>query len=406
MSGANLMPLEQALSRMSSHARPVPAAEECALTECLGRILAKDIPVPLDVPPADNSAVDGYAVRVADIGAGRPVPVSARIPAGAAACSLTPGTAARIFTGSEIPAGADAVVMQERTEALDGAVRILADPEVGQNIRRRGQDLALGDTALTRGTRIRSQELGLLASMGYARVPVYKRLRVAVLSTGDELVEPGTALAPGQIYNTNRYTLHGLLASLGCECILNTTLPDHRGITRDTLQSAAHKADLIITSGGVSVGEEDHVRAVLEEHGELSLWRLAIKPGKPLAFGHLDGTPVLGLPGNPAAVLVTFLMVGLPYLRACMGLPARPLIGEQLPSAFDVTTPSVRREFVRARKELRDGKTVVAAFPNQSSGVLSSACWANGLAVVPEHTTLSEGELVTYYSFSELLGGL
>lgn len=406
MAGTNLMALEQAVDQMLAHARPAPPTEACTLPESYGRILAEDIPVPVDVPPADNSAVDGYAVRYGDVHTGDSLPVSARIPAGAAPGTLAPGTAARIFTGSEIPSGADAVVMQERTEALGGAVRILADLEPGQNIRRRGQDLRQGDIALTRGTRVRPQELGLLASMGHDRIPVYRRLRVAVLSTGDELVEPGTPLTSGQIYNTNRYTLQGLLTAIGCESVLNTTLPDDRNITRDTLRSAARAADLIITSGGVSVGEEDHVRAVLEEDGDLSLWRLAIKPGKPLAFGHLDDTPVLGLPGNPAAVLVTFLMVGLPYLRACMGLGHRNLIGERLPAAFAVTTPSVRREFVRARKELHDGQAVVAAFPNQSSGVLSSACWADGLAVVPEHTTVNEGEPVTYYSFGELLGGL
>lgn len=272
-----------------------------------------------------------------------------------------------------------------------------------QNIRRRGQDLAEGSLALAKGTKIRAQEMGLLASMGVAEVAVFKKLRVAILSTGDELVDPGSPLEPGQIYNTNRFTLLGLLAEAGCEVALCETLRDKRDLTRETLKRAAAQADLVITSGGVSVGEEDHVRAVLEEAGELSLWRMAIKPGKPLAFGSIKDTPVLGLPGNPAAVLVTFLVVGMPYIRTCQGrLQVHP-VGQQLPAAFNVTSPSVRREFVRARTESVNGEPQVSAYLNQSSGVLSSACWAGGLAVVPEHSMVAEGSLLTYFPFTELL---
>lgn len=400
---ANLTPVEEAIAHLLSKAPVLTDTHVLPLTESLDRILAQDYQVPADVPPADNSAVDGYALRAEDYTVGQPLVISDRIPAGSAPSPLKPGTAVRIFTGSEVPAGADTVVMQERVEVTDSGIVIHAEVKTDQNIRRRGQDLAEGSLALAKGTKIRAQEMGLLASVGVAEIAVVRKLRVAILSTGDELVDPGTPLKPGQIYNTNRFTLLGLLAEAGCEVVLCETLRDKRDLTRETLERAASKADLIITSGGVSVGEEDHVRAVLEEAGELSLWRMAIKPGKPLAFGSISGTPVLGLPGNPAAVLVTFFVVGMPYIRTRQGrLQVHP-VGQQLPSMFTVASPSVRKEFVRARTETIDADTRVNAFSNQSSGVLSSACWANGLAVVPEHTTVAYGDTLTYYPFTELL---
>lgn len=401
MSNPQLASLDDALAQILAQARAQGRVETVALADALGRILAEDQTVPCDVPPSDNCAVDGYAVRQADV-RGEAIPVSARYPAGAATRPLAPGTAARIFTGSEIPAGADSVVMQERVEVTEAGIVVHAEVEEGQNIRRRGQDLAIGERALAAGTRIRPQEMGLLASMGIARVPVFERLKVAVLSTGDELVDPGTALAPGQIYNSNRYTLIGMLTQAGCQVVLTETLRDQREATRETLLRAAESSDLVITSGGVSVGEEDHVRAVLEESGTLSLWRMAIKPGKPLAFGSIGSTPVLGLPGNPVSVLVTFLVVGMPYIRKCQGRLRTSPVGERVAAGFSIDTPSFRREFVRARKETGDSGLSLAAFSNQSSGVMSSACWAEGLAVVPEDTKVSPGDLLTYYSFSEL----
>jgi molybdopterin molybdotransferase len=403
MAAQNLTPVEEAVAHLLSHAPAITATETISITSALNRVLAEDQYVPADVPPADNSAVDGYALRQSDIRPYTLLPVSARIPAGHAPQALKEGTAARIFTGSEVPQGADSVVMQERVEVTDAGIALQAGVTPGQNIRRRGQDLTKGDLALAQGTRIRPQEMGLLGSMGIAEVPVRARLKVAIFSTGDELVEPGMPLAAGQIYNTNRFTLLGLLARAGCDVVLCETLKDTRETTRATLQRAATMADLIITSGGVSVGEEDHVRAVLETSGELSLWRMAIKPGKPLAFGTIDDTPVLGLPGNPAAVLVTFLIAGMPFIRKCQGRSDREPIGEWLQANFSVDSPSIRREFVRARKATHNGQPGIDAYPNQSSGVLSSACWADGLAVVPEHTEVQQGDLLRYYSFEELL---
>jgi len=403
MASSNLTPVEEAINHLVARARPIAHTQTVALADSLDRVLARDYKVPADVPPADNSAVDGYAVRAGDLSGEAPLPVSGRVAAGEAPGTLTPGTAVRIFTGSEIPAGADSVIMQERVTASGESITVNAPVSEGQNIRRRGQDLARGELALPAGTKIRPQEMGLLGSLGVADVAVYAKLKVAILTTGDELVDPGEPLGPGQIYNSNRYTMLGLLAKAGCEVVLCETLKDTREATRSTFERAAAAADLIITSGGVSVGEEDHVRAVLEETGGLSLWRMAIKPGKPMAFGEVDGTPVLGLPGNPASVLVTLLVVGMPFIRVCQGRPGVTGPGERLPAGFSIDETSFRRQYLRARKSRGDDGPVIAAYPNQSSGVLSSACWAEGLAVVPENATIVLGDPVTYYSFAELL---
>lgn len=403
MASSDLISVDDAINHLIARARTVADSQTVALADSLDRVLAIDYSVPADVPPADNSAVDGYAVRAGDLSEATVLPVSGRVAAGETPGSHQPGTAVRIFTGSEIPSGADSVVMQERVTVTDDGITINVPVSEGQNIRRQGQDLARGELALAKGTKIRPQEMGLLGSIGVADVTVYAKLKVAILTTGDELVDPGQTLGPGQIYNSNRYTLLGLLAKAGCEVVLCETLRDSREATRSTLERAAAEADLIITSGGVSVGEEDHVRVVLEESGGLSLWRMAMKPGKPLAFGSIGGTPVLGLPGNPASVLVTFLVAGMPLIRACQGRTATSSHGELMPAGFSVETPSVRREFVRARKGTGDNGPVVHASPNQSSGVLSAACWAEGLAVVPENNTLGIGDTITYYSFAELL---
>ena len=403
MASSDLTPVEEAIDHLVARARPITRSQTVALTNSLDRVLARDYTVPADVPPADNSAVDGYAVRAGDLAGGEPLPVSGRTAAGEERLTLKPGTAVRLFTGSEIPSGADAVIMQERVSVCGDGITVNGPVSEGQNIRRRGQDLAQGELALAAGTRVRPQEMGLLGSIGAADVAVYAKLKVAILTTGDELVDPGQPLGPGQIYNSNRYTLLGLLAKAGCEVVLCETLKDTREATRSTLERAATDADLIITSGGVSVGEEDHVRAVLEESGNLSLWRLASKPGKPMAFGTIGDTPVLGLPGNPVAVLVSFMVMGMPFIRACQGRTGVTGGGEQIPAGFSTEKPSIRRQYVRARKSIGDDGLMITAYPNQSSGVLSSACWAEGLAVVPENTTINLGDPVTYYSFAELL---
>lgn len=399
-----LTSLDDALAAILTQAMPVRGTETRLLTRALGRILAQDQPVPADVPPADNSAVDGYAVRSADLDQ-QPLPVSQRIPAGTAPQPLEPGTAARIFTGAVIPTGADAVLMQENVTLTEAGLSTSAPVQRGQNIRPRGQDLQAGSTALAAGTRLRAQELGLLASIGVAEVTVQRPIRVAILTTGDELVPPGQPLPPGKIYNTNRFTLQALLEQMHCQVVDLGDVADTRPATVSALERAAQEADLILSSGGVSVGEEDHVRAAMEQLGNVALWRLALKPGKPLAFGRIGKTPMMGLPGNPAAVLVTFLILAAPLIRQLQGRPARPATPVRLPAAFAVERSSPRREFVRARRVDIDGQSWLEAHPNQSSGMLSSACWAEGLAVVPEHTRVDRGDTLAFYTFTDLLDG-
>ncbi|WP_203143645.1 molybdopterin molybdotransferase MoeA [Marinobacter mangrovi] len=398
-----LTSLDDALAQLLPQANTVAGTETLPLRHALGRILATGQNVPADVPPADNSAVDGYAVRIADL-TDQPLPVSQRIPAGVAPEPLTPGSAARIFTGASVPEGADAVLMQENVLVDDTGLHTSQQPESGQNIRPRGQDLKAGAVALSAGTRLRPQELGLLASLGIAEVPVRRPVRVAILTTGDELVPPGEPLPPGKIYNTNRFTLDALLQQMHCEVIDLGDVADTREATLSALERAGREADLILSSGGVSVGEEDHVRAAMESLGDVALWRLALKPGKPLAFGHVGDTPMLGLPGNPAAVLVTFLIVAAPFIRRLQGAADLKPAFPQLPADFTVERASPRREFVRARRVLQDGQAWIEAYPNQSSGMLSSACWAEGLAVVPEERTIKRGDPLTFLPFTDLLG--
>lgn len=400
-----LTPLEEALAHILEQAAPVNDRENVPLSQSMGRILAGDLRAPEAIPPFDNSAMDGYAVRTADL-AQAPLPVSQRVAAGQAATPLPPGTAARIFTGAMIPQGADAVVMQEKAERQGDRVTFTDPVEIGQNIRRRGHDLAAGAVLMQAGTRLRPQEMGLIASAGLAEVPVYRRLRVAVASTGDELVEPGSPLGPGQIYNTNRYSLRGLVEALGCQLVDGGTIADDPDATQASLTRLAADSDLLITSGGVSVGEADHVKEAVSRLGHLSLWRVAVKPGKPLAFGRMGQTPFLGLPGNPFAVMLTFLLFGVPLIRRLQG---RQPDSEPSPcrarAAFEITRTSVRREFLRARLVTGDEGPWVEVHPNQSSGALSAACWAEGLAVVPENTCIERGAPVDFISFSELLYG-
>lgn len=367
-------------------------------------MLARDLVSPLDVPPLANSSMDGYAVRSADVpAAGTVLPVSQRIAAGQVGAVLQPGTAARIFTGAPLPEGADAVVMQEQCEPLDGAVRILAVPAPGRWVRQRGEDLREGAVVLARGRRLTPQALGLAATAGAASLPVMRRVRVALLSTGDELVMPGQPLRPGAIYNANRDTLRGLLAQFGCACTDLGIVPDSLQATRAALREAARDHDLILSSGGVSVGEEDHIRPAVNAEGRLDLWQIAIKPGKPLAFGQVrrEGggeAAFIGLPGNPVSSFITFLLLVRPFLLALQGAdPAAPR-GVWLEAGFDWPRPDRRREFLRVRRE-DDGR--LALFPNQSSGVLTSAVWADGVVDVPPGQPIVRGERVRFVSFAE-----
>jgi molybdopterin molybdotransferase len=394
-----MLSVNQAIERLRAAAQPLHSPHPCALADALGRVLAEDVFAGLDVPPADNSAMDGYALRSADWQGGvESLPVSQRITAGSVPQPLAAASAARIFTGAEIPPGADTVVMQENCTEQGARVKVNTLPAPNSNIRPRGQDIRSGQCILPAGQRLRAQDLGLLASVGIASVPVQRRLRVAIISNGDELVEPGSALRPGQIYNSNRYLLRGLCAQWGFETLDFGIAPDDPSSISALFARAADEADVIISSGGVSVGEEDHVKAVVAELGQLDLWKVAIKPGKPLAFGQVKATPFLGLPGNPASVLVTALVVARPFLFDCQGASDALPGPVALPAGFTRAGGS-RQEYLRARFE--DGR--LALYPNQSSGVLLSASWGNGLVVQYPYQDIGETESVDFLPYA-LLG--
>ena len=404
MSGCDhpgLLPMEAVLERLLAlaDAAPIEQVEQIVLAEADGRVLAEPLIAALDLPPWANSAMDGYALRLADC-SGQALPISQRIQAGTAPTPLEPGTCARIFTGAPLPEGADTVEMQENVE-LDEAGRVhFREPlKVGQNVRAQGQETRSGECVLPAGTRLGPIELGLAASLGAARLSVRRRLRVAVLSTGDELVEPGQALGPGQIYNSNRRLLIAWLQRLGCSVVDAGILPDDLQRTREAL-GALGEVDLILSTGGVSVGEADFLGIALREAGELALWKLAIKPGKPLTFGHYQGVPVIGLPGNPASTLVTFGLLARPYMLRRLGVQRVEPLGFAVPAGFTWAKPGMRREYLRAR--LEHGRVV--PYANQSSGVLRSAAWAEGLAEVMEGSTLAEGDMLRFIPLSEILG--
>jgi molybdopterin molybdotransferase len=395
------MPVEEALERLLAlaEAAPIKETESVSLAEAEGRVLATELVATLDLPPWPNSAMDGYAVRLADL-QGEPLPVSQRIFAGHAPEPLQPGTCARIFTGAPMPAGADCVEMQENTEVLeDGRVRFLEALTRDQNVRPQGQETRKGEQVMVAGTRLGPIELGLAATLGHAQLQVVRRVRVAVLSTGDELVEPGLPLGPGQIYNSNRRLLVSWLQRLGCEVRDMGILPDDLQRTRECLGGLGD-VDLILSTGGVSVGEADYLGAALREAGELALWKLAIKPGKPLTFGHYRGVPVIGLPGNPASTLVTFGLLTRPYLLRRQGVADVTPLRFDVPAGFEWTKAGTRREYLRAR--IDNGQ--VRIYKNQSSGVLRSAAWAEGLVEVREGSTPKPGDSVPFIPLSELLG--
>ena len=407
-----LLSLDDALLRLVSGATPhrITQTERLSTFDALGRVLAQDVLATLDVPPEDNTSMDGYALRVADVpSAGALLPVSQRIPAGVVGHALQPGTAARIFTGGQVPAGADAVVMQEQCEAVPGdglgAVRVNTVPQHGQWVRRRGEDVLRGAAVLHTGTRLTPQALGLAASVGAGQLTVLRRPRVAIFSTGDELMMPGEPLRPGAIYNSNRFVLRGLAQAAGCDFTDLGIVPDRLDATRAALRLAADAHDLIVTCGGVSVGDEDHLKPAAQAEGHIEHWQLAIKPGKPLAFGSIrrpDGSAALlvGLPGNPVSSFVTWLLAVSTVLRTLQGLPAALPTGLAMRADFDWLKPDKRREFLRVRFNAEGGLDL---YPNQSSGVLTSAVWADGLLDNPPANAIRRGDTVRFLSLSDLV---
>lgn len=395
-----MIDLDEALESILSDIKPTSAREELPLLDACGRVLASRPKAQSDIPPAALSAMDGYALNSADFAPDQCLPVSQRIAAGHPARPLQQGSAARIFTGAVLPAGADSIAIQEDCEEVSEEgqtrVRILEAPVAGRHIRTQGQNLKKNAEILPVGHCLRPQDLGLLASGGVDRVQVYRRLRVAILSSGDELVEPGPALQPWQIYNANRYTLHGLLLGLNMEPVHYPTIPDTLPDTKTALQKAAEECDLLISSGGVSVGDEDHVKEAVSSLGELAVWKLRIKPGKPLAFGRVGDTPFFGLPGNPVAAFVTFLLVVRPYLLQMQGRQDWRIDSVQHRAAFTLDKANNRQEYLRVRLE----NNQVVAYHSQDSSMLSSAVWANALAVIPPNTTVAEGDLVEVIPYS------
>lgn len=397
-----LITVDQALEKILSQANSVGDVVDVEILDALNRVLAEDVSSTIDVPGYDNSAMDGYAVHSEDCQtAGNELPISQRIPAGQVGGPLEKGTAARIFTGAPIPQGADAVVMQEMCDGNENRVIINAVVKAGSNVRRAGEDIKKNGIVLTAGKRLRAQELGLLASVGVAEFSVKRKLKVATFFTGDEIVAPGQPLAPGQIYNSNRYTLRGLLQSADCEVIDLGIVPDTLDATTEVLKKAASSADLVITSGGVSVGEEDYVRIALEKLGELSMWRIAMKPGKPVAFGKVGDALFMGLPGNPVSVFVTFLVFARSLIRKMQG--ADNVMSDRVSVIADFDWKKVKRqEYLRVRLVQRDNQSVAQLYPHQGSGVLSSASWADGLVEVFVDKEIKKGDAVNYLSFEGL----
>ena len=400
-----MLSVDEALAFLLAGARPVADTEQVATLAAAGRVLAQAQRSTFNVPSLDNTSMDGYAVYCADCASGEArLPVSQRIAAGSMPQPLARGTAARIFTGAPIPPGADAVVMQENCAQDGEAVIVKHRPQAGEWVRRVGEDIHAGSEILGAGTKLRPQDTGLAASVGIAALPLYRRLKVAVFFTGDELVMPGAPLPPGRIYNSNRFTLNGLLQLFGCEVSDYGIVPDRLDATRKVLREAAVGNDLIVTSGGVSVGEEDHIKPAVEAEGKLSMWKIAVKPGKPLAFGEVSAgaghkAHFIGLPGNPVSSFVTFLVFVRPFILRCQGVARVEPLSYLLRADFDWAKPDTRREFLRVKLNPAGGLDL---FANQSSAVLTSAVWADGLIDNPARQAIGRGDMVKFIPFAEL----
>ena len=407
-----LLPLETAVAQLLEALDDRPLRSEMVSTlQADGRVLAQDVVSPLEVPPQDNSSMDGYALRCADLAPGRALPVSQRIPAGTQGLPLLAGTVARIFTGAPIPPGADAVVMQEDCQKVPGAdpsapqIQVQTQPLAGQWIRRRGEDVRLGATVLQSGMRLGPAALGMAASVGLAQLQVACKPRVALFSTGDELVMPGAVapqdMPPGAIYNSNRFFLAALLRRMGCEVTDKGIVPDRLDATVQALDDAAQTHDLVLTSGGVSVGEEDHIKPAVQQLGRLDLWQIAIKPGKPFAHGRVGAAHFIGLPGNPVSSFVTFLLLVRPFVLRMQGVRNVALPIQSLRADFDWPRADRRQEFLRVRRNVQGGLDL---FPNQSSGVLTSVVWGDGLVDNPPGRTIVRGDTVRFMGLGDLLG--
>ncbi|TNC71592.1 molybdopterin molybdotransferase MoeA [Janthinobacterium lividum] len=397
-----MLSVAEAQAFMLGAARPVADVELVDTMRANGRVLAAAQTSTLNVPERDNTQMDGYAVRASDCASGAAsLPVSQRIAAGHVGQPLQPGTAARIFTGALIPEGADCVVMQEQCTVADGVVTVNHVPAAGEWVRRQGEDIRAGGDILGAGRRLRSQEMGLAASVGLAQLPVLRKLRVAVFFTGDELAMPGEPLAPGAVYNSNRFTLRGLLENLGCEITDLGIVPDSLDATKAVLRQAAQGNDLIITSGGVSVGEEDHIKPAVEAEGRLNMWQIAVKPGKPLAFGEVREAFFVGLPGNPVSSFVTFLLFVRPFILRLQGVAGNLAPRSyKLPAAFERLKADKRNEFLRAKV---NDEGELELFANQSSGVLTSTVWGDGLIDCPPGLSIARGDMLRFIPFNELL---
>jgi molybdopterin molybdotransferase len=395
-----LLSVDEALATLLAGARPVAEIEQVPTMAAVNRVLAAAQSSTMDVPPMDNSAMDGYAVRLADLKSPETkLRVAQRIPAGSVGKPLEAGTAARIFTGAPVPPGADAVVMQEYCSVSDDFVVIKKIPAKGEWIRRTGSDICRGGVVLAAGKRLLPQDTGLAASVGIRALPVFRKLRLGLFFTGDELVMPGDPLPPGRIYNSNRFTLNGLAAAFGCEVRDYGIVPDRLDATREVLRRAADENDLIVTSGGVSVGDEDHVRPAVEAEGSLLMWKIAMKPGRPLAFGRIRNSFFIGLPGNPVSSFVTFLIFVRPFLLKSQGASDVTPRSIDTRADFDWPKPDTRREFLRVKWNAQGG---LELYPTQDSAVLTSTAWADGLLDNPAGHAIRKGDRVRFLPYSEL----
>jgi molybdopterin molybdotransferase len=401
-----MLNFDAARAQLIAAAQPIERYITLELDHCLNRVLAEDIVALNDSPPSDVSTLDGYAIATRDIqldSQGQSetrLHVTQRIVAGQTGHALKAGEAARIFTGAAMPAGADAIVAQESAHREGDHIHFSIRPAAFDDVRRQGADFKAGDTLLQNGTRLSPAHLGLAASSGLATLKLHDRLRVALLTSGDEVIPPGQALRPGCIYNANATLLYALLVQIGCDISHHEHLPDNFDTTRDTLARIAGECDVLLTSGGVSVGDEDHIKAAVDSLGRIDLWKVRMKPGKPLAFGFVAETPFIGLPGNPVSGFATFVLFARPFLLAQMGANTRALRPLRLPAAFTHTRLSDRREFARGRITSAQG---VELYANQGPGILSSLCWADALVELPENTTIAQGDLVNVHLLAELL---